>query len=52
MALGLLLADILLHVLHIPELLAHMTGRPGHGYDEIEHEPVQQVKCDRQKEYL
>jgi hypothetical protein len=51
-ALSLLLPRGILHFLHISKLLFHMTGRPGHGYNEIEHEPVQQVKYDRQKKYF
>ena len=57
LALALLMPHLLflhgvLHLLHIPELLPHMTGRPCYGYEEIKYEPVQQVEDDRQEEYF
>jgi hypothetical protein len=50
--LGMGLPPILLRLLHIPELLTDMPGRAGHGYDEMEYEPVQQVEYDRQEKNL
>jgi hypothetical protein len=38
--------------LHISELLTHMPGRADYWQQKMEYEPVQQVKHDRQKQYL
>ena len=41
-----------LSILHISELLPHLPGRPGDGYNEVEYEAVQYIEYNCEKEYF
>lgn len=43
---------LLMQILHIFELLSHLTGCPGNRYDEIEDEPVQYIEYDGEEKYF
>jgi hypothetical protein len=49
---GLLLLILIHPPLHIPELLTHLPGCTHDGQQKMEHEPIQKVEHDRQKQYL
>ena len=35
---------LIMHFLHIPELLSHLAGSPRNGHDKIEDKSVQQIE--------
>lgn len=43
---------LLMHFLHVPELLSHLAGCPGDRHDEIEDKTVQYIEYDGKKEYF